>query len=184
AVWLGWSLFLRGHALVLTAEGVEVAYRGATVWAPWALFNVDGGPFVPEADSPRAGLTLPVSAEAVPFVELRRDGVVVACGAQVGGPQWRFTPFGEVVLPARYEARAGELGEVLLLLGRRLGRQLPRGAPPPEAHPRAEGDVGPDGAGWLTVPLTRLAVPPCCFDCADPPPRTHRVLRCSAWGRR
>src|SRR5262249_50879723 len=102
SVWLGWSLMMRGHELVLYPDGVEVNYRGTTVWAPWALFNADGTPFVPEGDSPQAGLTLPVAAGAVPFVELRKDGVTVAYGAAVRGPQWYFRGLDEVVLPARY----------------------------------------------------------------------------------
>src|SRR5262249_19307740 len=90
AVWLGWSLLLRGHELALHPDGVEVRYRGAVVWAPWALFHADGAPFVPDADSPLAGLTLPVNPEAVPFVRLVRDGTTVAYGAQVQGRQWRW----------------------------------------------------------------------------------------------
>src|SRR5262249_19517679 len=60
AVWFGWSLLMRGHEIVLHPDGVEVSYRGSTVWAPWALFNVAGRPFVADADSPTVGLTLPV----------------------------------------------------------------------------------------------------------------------------
>jgi hypothetical protein len=169
AVWLGWSLLLRGHELALLPDGIEVRYRGSVVWAPWALFNADGSPVVPPSDSPRLGLTLPIAPEAVPFVELRRDDSVVACGAQVQAPQWRFTPFNEVVLPARYEVQADELGELILQLGGRLGRQLPRTTPPPEAHRPAEPeDVGPDAEGWLTVPLTRLSLPAYCCDCDQP----------------
>src|SRR3954454_16072959 len=72
SVWLGWSLRLRGHELVLHPEGVEVKYGDTAVWCPWALFNTEGTPGVPEADDPRVGVILPVAAEAVPFVELRR----------------------------------------------------------------------------------------------------------------
>src|SRR5262249_53560034 len=71
-IWLGWSLMLRGHELVMHPEGVEVIFLDTTVWAPWALFHVEGQPFVPESDSPRAGLTLPINARAIPYVELRR----------------------------------------------------------------------------------------------------------------
>src|SRR5258707_256561 len=38
-IWLGWSLLLRGHEIVLHPDGVEVAFGESTVWAPWALFN-------------------------------------------------------------------------------------------------------------------------------------------------
>jgi hypothetical protein len=175
SVWLLWSLMLRGHEIVLHPDGVEVSYRGESVWAPWALFNVDGEGFVPEADSPRAGLILPVAPEAVPYVELRRDGVVCACGRQVEGRQWRFSGSDEVVLPGRYEVAAEELGELLLRLGRRLGRELPRGAPPPEAYGEEAAEPEPDAEGWLTVSLTRLRFPPHCCGCCAATRVTVRV---------
>jgi hypothetical protein len=167
-VWLFWSLLMRGHSLVLLPDGVEVRYRDTLVWCPWAVFNADGSPFVPEADSPRVGLTLPVASEAIAFVELRRNESVIAHGVEVRGRQWLFTGRDVVVLPARYEVAAGDLGHLLLLLGRRLGRELPRGAPPREAQSLATLDevrATPDGGGWLTVPLTRLVFPPVCCDC-------------------
>jgi hypothetical protein len=176
SVWFGWSLMMRGHELVLSADGVEVRYRGTTVWAPWALFNADGAAFAPEDDSPRAGLTLPVAAEAIPFVELHRHDFVVAYGSAVRGPQWRFTGSGEVVLPARYAVAARDLGELLLLLGRRLGRELPPGTPPPDASaPQALEGPALDPSGWLTVSLTRLTFPPRCCDCNA---ETGDVLSC------
>jgi hypothetical protein len=175
SVWLLWSLMLRGHEIVLHPEGVEVNYRGQTVWAPWAVFNVDGEPFVPEGDSPRAGLTLPVAAQAVPYVEMRADGMVTAQGAQVEARQWCFRGTNEVVLPARYEVTSDDLGELLLLLGRRLGRELPRGSPPPEAYGTEAPEPEPDDGGWLTVSLTRLRFPPCCCGCAAPTRVTVRV---------
>jgi hypothetical protein len=176
SVWLGWSLMMRGHVLVLHPDGIEVKYRDTEVWCPWALFNVEGEPFVPEGDSPRTGLTLPVAPEAVPFVELRRQGATVAFGAEVRGRQWLFNAGDEVVLPARYEVAAGDLGQLLLQLGRRLGRELPRGAPPHAAEMGASLDevrLTPDRHGWLTVPLTRLAFPPVCCDCGE---RTDATL--------
>src|SRR5262245_35920040 len=50
SVWLGWSLRLRGHEIVLHPDGVEVKYRGTAVWCPWALFNAEGLPKVPATD--------------------------------------------------------------------------------------------------------------------------------------
>src|SRR5690242_534824 len=61
AVWAGWSLLLRGHELVLHPDGVEFVHGETSVWAPWALFHVDGQAFLPASDSPRAGLLLPVN---------------------------------------------------------------------------------------------------------------------------
>jgi hypothetical protein len=183
SVWLGWSLRMRGHSLVLHPEGVEIKYRDTTVWCPWALFNVDGHAFVPGGDSPRVGLTLPVAAEAVPFVELRREDTPIAHGAEVRARQWQYLPAQRaghgtdaVVLSARYEVMAGQLGELLLLLGRRLGRELPKGMPPPQAYATTSLNdlpAAPDDGGWITVHLTRLAFPPKCCDCGE---RTQRTM--------
>jgi hypothetical protein len=183
SVWLGWSLMMRGHSLVLHPEGVEVKYRDTVVWCPWAIFNVPGHAFVPDADSPRVGLTLPVAAEAVPFVELRREDTPVAHGARIQARQWQLISADTVVLPARYEVMAGELGELMLELGRRLGRQRPKGTPPPEAYDREHLDdlpAAPDAAGWITVHLTRLVFPPHCCNCGE---RTSRTMPFSVESR-
>lgn len=175
-VWLGWSLRMRGHSLVLQPDGVEVQYRETTVWVPWALFNVDGHSFVPGGDSPRVGLTLPVAVSVIPFIELRREGTPIAHGAEVKAVQWEYRGDDSVVLPARYEIMAGELGELLLWLGRRLGRERPKGVPISQAIPQAGRDdlqEAPNAEGWITVPLTRLAFPPQCCDCGE---RTSRTL--------
>jgi hypothetical protein len=167
-VWLGWSLLMRGHTLTLLPGGVEFAFRETTVWCPWGLFNGGGVPYVPDADNPRVGLTLPIDPAAIPHVVLRRDGSPVAHGVEVKARQFYITGGNEVVLPARYEARADELGALLLHLGGRLGAALPREAPPPEAYPADDFDAAtlpePDAAGWFTAHLTHLAFPPhrCC----------------------
>jgi hypothetical protein len=179
SVWLGWSLLLRGHELVLHPDGVEFNYRDTSVWCPWSLFNAEGEPFVPDTDSPRAGLTLPVNAETVPFIELRRHGAPVAFGARVKARQFQFTASDEVVLPARYEVAAADLGRLLLQLGSRLGRQLPKGTPMAETHglpTSTDSPYGePDTAGWLTAYLTRLRFPPVCCDCGEPTDATLAV---------
>jgi hypothetical protein len=168
-VWLTWSVMMRGHEIVLHADGVEVVYNDASVQAPWALFHVEGRPFVPDSDGPRAGLTLPINPAAIPYVEMRRGDMVIAYGLQVRGPQWAFNGRDEVVLPARYEITASDVGELLLFLGGRLGRELPAAPPPPEAElPPLEPPAAPDPAGWFTVPLTRLRLPPCCARCEGP----------------
>ena len=65
---------------------------------------------------------------------------------------------------------AGELGELLLFLGRRLGRELPKGRPPPSAYDTTDLDdvpALPDADGWIAVHLTRLAFPPNCCACGE-----------------
>src|SRR5262249_43693056 len=69
-VWLGWSVMMRGHELVLHPDGVEVLHNDTTVWAPWSVFHVEGRPLVADSDSPRAGLILPVNPAAVHLVEM------------------------------------------------------------------------------------------------------------------
>jgi hypothetical protein len=169
-VWLVWGLRLAGHSLVLHREGLEVRYRDTTVWCPWALFNTGGEPFVPESDSPLVGLTLPIDPEVLPWVELRRNDTPIAWGARAQGPQLRLLSGREVVLPARYEVQARELGKLLMHLGQHLGAQRPVGHPPDptavEAFQPAELAADPDG--WLTVALPRLRFPPCCCCCLDP----------------
>jgi hypothetical protein len=179
SVWLGWSLRMRGHSLLLRPDGVEVRYHDTVVWCPWALFNASGSPVVPEGDNPQIAVILPVSPEAVPFVELRRNESPVAHGALVKAPQFRLTAPDQIVLAGRYEVAASDLGTLLLQIGGRLGRQLPRGSPPPEAYPASETGqaevVGPDGRGWYTVPLGRLHFPPRCCDCGQPTDATLRL---------
>ena len=172
SVWFYWSLRLRGHELVCYPDGVELVYLNTSIWAPWALFHHGEGevrPFVPPSDSPAAGLTLPINPEALPYVELRRNGVAVAWGRQAVGPQWQYTANDEVVLPARYQIAAEDIGELLLVLGNRLGKELPR---TPVVKPLEEIDVPPvvtqDAGGWITLPLTRLQLPPCCARCGGP----------------
>jgi hypothetical protein len=175
-VWFGWSLLMRGHEIVFHPDGVEIIYRDTSVWAPWALFHVEGRQFVPDSDSPRAGLTVPIDPKMVPHVQLRRGGMVVAWGLQVQGPQWFFTGRDEVALPARYEVTAQDVGELLLVLGHRLGADPPRTVPPPEAEAAPlEEKAPPDPAGWITLPLTRLHLPNCCSRCGGPRDDTLRV---------
>ena len=148
SIWLGWSLWTRGHALILHADGLEVKYHDTSVWCPWALFNASGTPHVPEVDSPFTGLILPVAPDAVPFIELRASESVLAHGTQVKARQLILSGDDEIVLTGRYEVAAKDLGDLILHLGQTLGYQLPRGAPPREAYQAETDDVAdPDPAG-------------------------------------
>ena len=180
-VWFGWSLWARGHALVLQRDGVEVKHHGLSVWCPWAVFNAAGEPHVPEVDSPFSGLILPVAADALPFIELRKDESVIAHGLQVRGPQFLIVAADEVILPGRYEVASRDLGDLLLRLGQTLGNRLPRRAPPSEAYqgePEPVPDIDP--AGWITARATRLRFPPSCCVCREP---TRETMQFEAWSR-
>lgn len=167
-VWAGWSLLIRGHEMVLHPDGVEFNYFDTTVWAPWSLFHVEGRPFVPDSDSPRAGLTLPIDPKMVPYVHKHRLGMSLAWGGQVSGPQWRFSGRDEVILPARYEIAALDIGELLLVLGHRLGGDKPRDKPPHDSEMLPSSEIAVDPGGWFTLPLTRLRMPACCSRCGGP----------------
>jgi hypothetical protein len=170
-VWLALSLMMHGHWLVLHPEGVEVKYGDTAVWCPWALFNSDGDPYIPQSDSPMLGMALPINPEAVPYIELRRNDAPTAHGVQVKAPQLQFVSREAVVLPARYEVRGEELGMLILQLGRRLGRQLPGGTPTPEARGVDQLELETptlSPSGWFTASLTRLHFPPHCCRCGQP----------------
>jgi hypothetical protein len=170
SIWAGWSLLMSGHELVLYHDHVEFIHQGVIIRAPWALFYVQGRPFVPDSDSPFAGLTLPIDPSAIGWVEQLRPNsgeAVIASGKHVSGPQWQFNLPDEVVLPARYEVAAGDIGELLLLLGGKLGREKPL-TPPPGEGPEDSPIVTVQSDGWMVIPLTRLQFPPCCARCCGP----------------
>ncbi|MFO0879711.1 MAG: hypothetical protein U0840_20380 [Gemmataceae bacterium] len=182
ALWFGWSILLRGHEMVLHADGVEFTHFDTSVWVPWGLFHVEGRPFVPESDSPQAGLTLPIDPKMVPYVRMRRHGMDVAFGRNVDAPQFHFSGRDEIILPARYEISALDIGELLLVLGHRLGSEPPRDPPPHDAEMLEPAAVATtDPSGWITLPLTRLRMPTCCARCGGP--RDHTLkLQISAPG--
>ena len=75
---------------------------------------------------------------------------------------------------------ANDLGLLLLQLGGRLGRQLPRLSPPPEAYPAGEPAFaefsGPEAGGWYNVAARSTAVSAAgCCDCGQPTRRDGRI---------
>lgn len=165
---------LRGGRLTLTADGVELLYRGLVVHCPWALFNAVGQPFSPGYRR----IHVPVAPAAVPFVEVRRHDTVIAQGLRVRTRQFWFDSAAGAVLKSLYEVKSKEIGELLLSLGYLLGTSLPKDA---EAalHPHLEEMTVTEPAirgkdGWVTVQLTRLAFPPLCCSCGDPTRSTRK----------
>lgn len=167
-IWFGWSLRMTGHKLLLLPEGVQIIYKDSAVCCPWALFNAEGAPFIAESDSPLVGLSLPVDPRAIPYVELRQNDSPVSFGRQVRARQFGFASGNVVVLPARYAMRAEDLGFLLMQLGSRLGRQLPKETPPREAfqdEPAGSSSIEADADGWITVHLSQLDLPERCCTC-------------------
>ncbi|MGL4554464.1 MAG: hypothetical protein ACRC33_25150, partial [Gemmataceae bacterium] len=74
--WLAAALRLRGRELVLRPEGVEVVGGGASVFAPWALFNAPARAAVRDA----GGVVVPINPAAADAIEQRRGGAVEARG--------------------------------------------------------------------------------------------------------
>jgi hypothetical protein len=179
-IWLVLQL-RRGGEVVLTEDGVELRYRRSVVICPWALFNAPGQPFLPRYEL----LLLPVAPEAVPFVEVREDGTPCAAGQRIKTKQLRFKSAGEAALAALYEVHVGELGKLLLRLGRELGAALPANSAmhlttPGEASSAAAAPAVMDKNGWITARLTRLVFPPFCCDCGA---ATDQYLEFRGYGR-
>jgi hypothetical protein len=155
---------LRGGQMVWSGRGIELRYRSQVVFCPWSVFHTPGQPFSPG----RGQVVLPVLPAAVPLVEARRHGQLMAEGIRVVTPQLWFRSPREMTLRAFYEVNTLELGKVLLHLGRLLGTAGIAPASsldfPPE-EPVAEEPVHAGADGWITVNLTRLVFPAECCDC-------------------
>jgi hypothetical protein len=171
---LAWR-FTCGGRCILTVDGVSFRHRGIEVFCPWTLFNVDGQPVIRTGSGgEQIEFALPVSADAVPLVEVRRHGQVVAQGQAVKSRQFRFRSANEAVLKAIYQVKAAELAPLLLQLGRLLGKRIEPSASVVDA---GEEIVSAPAAawetdGWVVISLTRLFLPPYCCQCEQPTTRT------------
>jgi hypothetical protein len=113
--------FLRGGRMVLTREGAELRYRGSLVFCPWMLFDAPGKP----SRAGRNEVLLPMEQDAIPHVTLSRRGQVVARGATIRCRSLRFVEGYGVILCPLCVVKATELADLLLRLGRVLGRSVP-----------------------------------------------------------
>ncbi len=99
----------------------------------------------------------------------------MACKSKRGS--CRYARNNEVVFPARYQVNAEELGFLLQHLGRRLGAQLPRGVPPPEAHGQIfDEPLEVDSRGWFRCRISRLQFPPICCVCEEKTTETRSFV--------
>src|SRR5215207_2451434 len=151
---------LRGGAAVLRPQGVEFVYRGRTVFCPWSLFQATGSPYHPD----HKRVILPANDD-VPVALTDAEGNVTAQpAAEVKSKPLVGTADGQVALADLYEVKLGELGELLLHIGRQLGDGLPsasNGVAVEATVPLATAQPN----GWLRVRLTRLPFPPVCVGC-------------------
>jgi hypothetical protein len=101
----------------LYETGVDIRYADELTRCPWTLFNAGGSldgraPFL---------LLLPVNGEAIPGVELFRDGVMVAAGRDVRSGAIQFLPGNRAQVYAAFAIDPEHLGRLLLDLGHALG---------------------------------------------------------------
>jgi hypothetical protein len=153
--------WLRGGAAVLRTEGVEFVYRGRTVFCPWELFQATGSPYHPD----HKRVILPANEETPIALTDFEGNVTGSPAAEVRSKPLTGSAEGQIALTDLYEVKLGELGELLLHLGRQLGdgRFVRANGVDPQssAMPLATALPG----GWLKVRLTRLPFPPVCSGC-------------------
>jgi hypothetical protein len=166
-----WVLFMnRGARLVLDRDGVEFHYWSASVWCPWALFNVRGAPLL---HLMQWHVSIPINMEALPFVELRKDETCVAYGAfarissvfvpnpQAGIVLVRFVP----------KTALAAVANLLLTLSRQLGTVPVARSRPPESEVADQTPTFQSAAelngDWVTVSVTRICFPPVCCVCGS-----------------
>jgi hypothetical protein len=125
-----------GGWCILTTTGVELRFKRQVVFCPWSLFNSSGTLRASAKDGEQAAVVLPVAPAAVPFVELREDGLVRVQGRNVNTAQFRFLSDHEAEFAGLYAVDAAELGGLLLEIGCALGTSLPgRAVPTVESDP-------------------------------------------------
>jgi len=161
----------RGGTCTLQPDGVDLCSGNQVVFCPWSLFNTPGQPLPIEYQSIAKldRCVLPINGAALHLVELRGGDHVVARGGEVNSRQFRFRSGAEAEIAMLYEVCAAPLGQLLLTLGRRLGRPvIPQLDESAEAVIEVEVVEDREAGGWATVPLTRVTFPPFCCDCGSP----------------
>lgn len=101
---------LRGQQIVLRRSGVEFTGRRAIVFCPWTIFLTSR-----EVEQRHAkSILIPVVAERIPEVELRRRDGNIVVGTEVATSIIRFNRRGQLVLANRFAAEGTEIGRLLI----------------------------------------------------------------------
>lgn len=169
--------WFRGGSCVITIRGVEFRYHGQVVACPWSLFSTSGDPHLLPG---KGSLLIPVAPAAVRHAVHSREGLelVHTRGLAIHTAHWKFQGRDQAVLKPVYEVDAEELAQLLLGLGRLLGRT---DAEPPavemepgewESAPLSQMNSAQPLAslgekGWVVFQLTRLILPPYCCSCLE-----------------
>jgi len=178
---LAYLLWPTRRELVLYPSGVEFIHGASTVWCPWALFSSTGQPLLVSTEDTSPPLLVPIAANGISAVEQRLHGALVTTGRDVRTPAFRFHSPHEVLLTIYYRANPAELGELLLILGQRLGAPAPETvtAESAEAYVVVEDEPAPrpvptrERGGWFTMPITQLQFLPYCCSCGSPTSETY-----------
>ncbi|MFO0809312.1 MAG: hypothetical protein U0746_11855 [Gemmataceae bacterium] len=159
--------WLRGGAAVLGADGVQLLYRGRTVFCPWSLFQAPGSPYRPDHYS----VILPIDDRVPVAMAVRGGDVVAMSAADLSGKPLAAQSDAQATLHDLYEVRAVEFGDLLLHIGRRLGNGPAAGVAASETSLTMPAPLAtPEGNGWARIRLTQLPFPPICAGCGVPTP--------------
>jgi hypothetical protein len=169
-----WLWLLKGGTCVVEASGVRFIKGDSEVFCPWALFTAPGQAVFNDLHG-RNQLELPIAPEAIDRVAAKTNFAVVAEGMDVKTSYCRFRSGRELILANIYRLEPRELGELLLLLGRRL-------APPQKAGTAKLARIKPATSrqsvatkgDWITVSLTGLSLPQECCECGVATASLHK----------
>jgi hypothetical protein len=123
--------WLRGGELVLRRDGIEFRFRRRVVVCSWAFFDT---PSEPEWLD-KFTLAMAVNSNAINGAKLYVDCAESSIGQRINTLQFRFRPPGtnpitikeglpEVALRDLYSARLNEIGSMILILSRELGKSV------------------------------------------------------------
>lgn len=110
------------YELILRADGAEFVGRYDAVRCPWPLFDATGQAVVRTSHLLDVEIAMPIRRDAVRLVEYVLNGLVIGTGRYVTSNQFWFHSDDEVCIASVYAMRPQDLGNLLLQVGRILGR--------------------------------------------------------------